>query len=273
MSLFTPSIRATGDLITAATWNEEHVDNIDYLVTAGASLASAATITPTNEFHIVTGTTTIANLTPASPVAGQQVRLLFQSALTVQNNGGGTGNIRTRSGSDLSVAAGDVVTFVYDGSLWQQQGSALTATAIAASYYAGGTTVAGNNSQALVTLNTSVFSTGASFSLSGGRIVLPKAGTWLCVGHITFPASNTTGVRECDVAHYNASGGFVRYIANDDTPGEAGLAQNVVGVAIDTFAANEQVALTAYQDSGGSLTLPGGSAYVSQALTVTYLGS
>lgn len=121
MSLTAPVTRASGDLITAAIWNNEHVNDLGYLVTAGANLASADTITPTNEFHIVTGATTIGNLTPSTPVAGQQVRLLFQSALTVKNNESGTGNIRTASGSDLNVAANQVVTFVYDGTVWREQ--------------------------------------------------------------------------------------------------------------------------------------------------------
>lgn len=144
--------------------------------------------------------------------------------------------------------------------------------ASSASYYAGASTLASTGSNVLMPLNTQVFgSTG--FSLSGNRIVLPKAGYWLCVGRVTFPASNTTGVRECDIGHYATNGGFSHYFATDDTPGEALIAQQVLAVGVDQFQTNEQVSLAAFQDSGGSLTLPGGNAYVSQALTVVFLGS
>jgi hypothetical protein len=122
--LTTVITHATGDVFPASDWNTYLRDNLNYLIAAGANLASAATITPTNECHIVTGTTQIDNLTPASPVNGQPLRLLFQGALTIRNNGGGTGNIRTRSGTDRSVAANEIIEFTYDssGSVWREGG-------------------------------------------------------------------------------------------------------------------------------------------------------
>jgi hypothetical protein len=107
--------------LTISRWNSELAANINYLTVAGADLASATTITPTNEFHGVTGTTTIANLSPASPVAGQQVRLWIKAGpLTIQNQGGGTGNVRLLAGVDRVCNQNEVVVFVYDGTVWRE---------------------------------------------------------------------------------------------------------------------------------------------------------
>jgi hypothetical protein len=120
VALTTVITHATGDVFPASDWNTYLRDNLNYLIVAGANLASAGTITPTNEFHQVTGTTTIDNLTPATPIAGQQVRLLCQSALTIRNNGGGTGNIRTLAGVDRAVKANEIIAFIYDGTVWRE---------------------------------------------------------------------------------------------------------------------------------------------------------
>lgn len=114
---------AVGDVLTAAEMNDVG-DGLAYLGTAGSDLASASTISPTVGFHGVTGTTTINDISMSGAVEGLPVRLWFKAALTVANNGGGTGNIRTKSGSDLSVTANQIVTFAYDGTYWREEGSA-----------------------------------------------------------------------------------------------------------------------------------------------------
>lgn len=86
----------------------------------GGDIASAATITPTTGFHKVTGSTTIDNI--AAPVNGQTVALWFQSVITVRNQGGGTGNIRTAINSDESIAAGEIRVFRSDGTVWKEVG-------------------------------------------------------------------------------------------------------------------------------------------------------
>jgi adhesin HecA-like repeat protein len=122
VAITTVITHATGDVFPATDWNTYLRDNINYLIAAGANLASAATVVPTNEFHIVTGAVTIDNLSPATPVVGQQHRLLFQSALMIRNNGGGTGNIRTVTGADRPTLAGEVVSFQWDGTVWREAG-------------------------------------------------------------------------------------------------------------------------------------------------------
>lgn len=95
---------------------------INYLSIAGDTLSSAASIAIDHRFHVVAGTTTIDSITDAlGAVAGQPIDLYVQSQLTIRNNGGGTGNIRTLSGGDRVVRAGEVVSFIYDGSVWRER--------------------------------------------------------------------------------------------------------------------------------------------------------
>jgi hypothetical protein len=106
--------------------DEEYVDAVtkllNYMGVAGAAVASAATVAVTSHWHEVTGTTQIDNISDAlGAVAGQPVSLWFSGAgLNIRNNGGGTGNIRTISGGTRAVKANEVVTFVYDGTVWRE---------------------------------------------------------------------------------------------------------------------------------------------------------
>jgi hypothetical protein len=113
---------AGSDAFGLTNYNKLKTD-IEYLTVAGADLASAATINPTAEFHAVTGTTTIDNLTDTvGAVPGQQVTLWIKGGpLTIRNNGGGTGNVRTASGLDVLCATNDTISFVYDGTVWRQK--------------------------------------------------------------------------------------------------------------------------------------------------------
>lgn len=112
-------------------WTKVIVDALqadtNYLIIAGADLASAATIHPTAEFHGITGATQIDNITDdLGAIAGQQVRLWIKAGpLTIRNNGGGAGNIRTLRGVDRQCATNEILTFVYDGALWREQGPGL----------------------------------------------------------------------------------------------------------------------------------------------------
>lgn len=118
-NLVTVQDLAAGDVIQES-WVDDVMNDVNFLVVAGADIASGTTVTVTNAFHKVTGTTTIDNLSHAAPVKGQEARLWFASGLTVRNNGGGTGNIRTVSGGDRAVLANEVVAFVYDGAVWRE---------------------------------------------------------------------------------------------------------------------------------------------------------
>jgi hypothetical protein len=87
------------------------------------SVTGGNTITITSRHHKVTisGGTIDTITDPVGPVAGQLLELYCVNANTIRNNGGGTGNIRTIAGGDVSVSAGQVATFVYDGSFWREQ--------------------------------------------------------------------------------------------------------------------------------------------------------
>jgi hypothetical protein len=98
--------------------------DVNYLLVAGADLASAATINITAAFHGVTGVTTIDNITDAlGAVAGQHVRLWIKGGpLTIRHNGGGTGNIRTLTGVERVAAPNETIEFIYDSAaaVWRE---------------------------------------------------------------------------------------------------------------------------------------------------------
>jgi hypothetical protein len=111
---------AAGDAIPESWVDAVRID-ANYLSMPGATLASAATLTITAEYHSVSGTATIDNLSDAlGAVAGQQVKLFTTGAATIRNNGAGTGNIRTASGADFVAVANTLYSFFYDGALWRQ---------------------------------------------------------------------------------------------------------------------------------------------------------
>jgi hypothetical protein len=123
--LVTLDVKAAGNAAFGLTNYNQLKNDVDYLIIAGADLASAATINPTAEFHGVTGTTTIDNLVDTlGAIAGQQVRLWIKGGpLTIRNQGGGAGNIRTAIGLDRVCAPNEIVSFVYDGAVWREQGA------------------------------------------------------------------------------------------------------------------------------------------------------
>jgi hypothetical protein len=102
--------------------------DLDYLVAPGADLASAGTVTITSKFHRLTGTTTVHDLNDSiGAVAGQRVELFLKDgSVTFQNNGGGTGNIRTPTGADVTFTQNTIVILEYDGTLWRVQNAAAT---------------------------------------------------------------------------------------------------------------------------------------------------
>jgi hypothetical protein len=102
-------------------WFDTYTVGHNYYGVAGASRTAAASIDVAASYHPVTGTTTIDNLNdPAGARAGQRATFKFASALTIRHNGGGTGNIRTMTHQDKVVVANQVVSFVYDGTVWRE---------------------------------------------------------------------------------------------------------------------------------------------------------
>ncbi len=86
------------------------------------SVAAATTVTLPNTIGdgvSITGTTTIDNIT-ATGWSNRRIILQTASNPTIRNNGGGTGNIRTTSGSDITTSANGRYVFWCDGTLWWQ---------------------------------------------------------------------------------------------------------------------------------------------------------
>lgn len=119
--LTTPAALNIGDALPDA-WVDSVKAAVDYVAIPGADLASAATLSITSEFHKVTGTTTVDNITDAAgAIAGQQVRLLFTGAnISVRHNGGGTGNIRLVGGLHAGFVVGEILHLIFDGTNWYE---------------------------------------------------------------------------------------------------------------------------------------------------------
>src|SRR5437870_3245989 len=78
MAWTTIPTHVTGDVLPAGDWNAIGADLV-FLHDKGADLASAATITPTQQFHKVTGTVTITTIAVTNMLAGSRVLLWFAS--------------------------------------------------------------------------------------------------------------------------------------------------------------------------------------------------
>lgn len=173
--LTTVITHATGDVFPASDWNTYIRDNLNYLVAAGADVASANSIAITNDFHGITGTTTIQTITYTGVVAGQEISLWIKNGpLTLD---GHTGNIRLASG-DRTVFPNEVIRLVYDGANWREQGKA-------------GLCAFGSRAAAVSTTG-STFAAGADILASAISYYADGAGTYLVTASAPGWRNNTT---------------------------------------------------------------------------------
>jgi hypothetical protein len=78
------------------------------------------------------------------------VRLWIKAGpLTIRNNGGGTGNVRTLTGLDRVVATNEIVEFAYDGAVWREQNLRLS-SAVLMDYTVAGAAVASIDTNAIL---------------------------------------------------------------------------------------------------------------------------
>lgn len=160
--------RVAGQAFGLTNYDQLEAD-VNYLVVAGADQASGATVQVQAEFFGVTGSTTITNLNdPDGAAEGQQVRLWIKGGpLTIQNNGGGAGNIRTASGADTIYPTNAVATFVYTGALWQEQRARAAGEQLDYAQITTSVTVAGNSES-----TATVLITGNSVTYDGAKVKL-----------------------------------------------------------------------------------------------------
>lgn len=191
MSYTDPVTWIAGNPLPAGDLNTYLRDNLRWLHDRGADLASAATITPTTQFHKVTGTTTIDNV--ASPVSGHEVVLWITGTLTIRNNGGGTGNIRTATGADKVVSNGMILVFRSDGTVWQEV-TAAPAISCRVTHSANQTTAA----TLALAFDTETYDVGGlhDTATNNTRITIPasQTGRYQFNGTLTWTAGSTVGV-------------------------------------------------------------------------------
>lgn len=90
----------------------------------GNNVASATTVTLgyDGNFFIITGTTTIAGIVTTGWPAGSEVTLQFSGALTLTHNSGAPGTnavaFLLNGATNMTTAANNVVTFIYNGTNW-----------------------------------------------------------------------------------------------------------------------------------------------------------
>lgn len=126
MSYTDPATHVAGDTFPSSDWNTYVRDNFRFLHDQGGDLVAAATITPTTQFHKVTGNTGIGAVTALA--AGARLWLWFTGTpiLTHTASGGATGTLVLQGGANYQVVAQDVLEFVSDGTQWRQVGAKLT---------------------------------------------------------------------------------------------------------------------------------------------------
>jgi hypothetical protein len=240
-----------GDVFTLPMWQEIQSD-INYMVQAGADLASAATIVITNEFHKVTGVTTIDNINHAAPIAGQTAELWFTGAgLTIRNNGAGTGNIRTKTGADRTVSTNEIVAFIYDGAVWREFGPGGPTGGTLTNYFDLKQSTSGSTTTGtwfVPSWDTELADTG-NFHAASDNFVTLTAGFWIFGGQAEF-ASNATGRRYGQIL----VNGSVAYSA-ETKPAVSGDVTSVSIMGFASIGAGGTVQARWYQDSGGTLAI------------------
>lgn len=172
--------------ITIAIYDQLQ-ESTDWDYVAGADLAALTggnTINITSRHHkLTTAGATIDNIADAAGAsAGQVLELYCTNANTFRNNGGGAGNIRTISGQDVGAAAGQVVSFVYDGTNWREFGAvdAAILTSTATQLFAGAVSTGPPTAAATGTQTAGIFvSTSGLVTcfVTGGQGILRAAQT------------------------------------------------------------------------------------------------
>jgi len=86
----------------------------------GSDVVSASTITLGGDgnFFDITGTTTINEILGTNWQAGSEISLQFDAILTITNNSGGTNDILTADGANITTAAGFVLGLRFNGTDW-----------------------------------------------------------------------------------------------------------------------------------------------------------
>lgn len=120
MAYTDPATWVAGNVLPASDLNTYVRDDLRFMHDQGGDLAAASTITPTTQFHKVTGNTQVNNITPFA--AGARLILWFTGTPVVKHLNGGSGQIRLKAGVNHQVVANDVLQFVTDGTDWYQVG-------------------------------------------------------------------------------------------------------------------------------------------------------
>lgn len=90
---------------------------------ANVTAANDLTLGKDGNFFTITGNTQINGIASASWTAGNSITLLFSGAPTVKHNtaaGAGFASLYLAGGADFSATADDLLTLVYDGTLWRE---------------------------------------------------------------------------------------------------------------------------------------------------------
>lgn len=224
--------------------------DISYLVVAGADLAALGasnTLAITARFHHVTlaGSSTIDNISDAlGAVASQEVRLWFDNAQTIRNQGGGTGNIRTLDGNDLAVSANQIIALTYDGTNWRIGTSTPKASYVGVDSTSGTATAVIANQAYLL------------------PFTMPAAGT---ISWIAYAAGASAG--NLDVGIYDAAGN--RKVSSGATA--AGTGTNKVTLAATLLAAGKYWLAMAANNTGFTpRSFSGGLTYAARAVATSY---
>lgn len=256
----------TEALTGTATNRIVNPDTLAALWEQGTDIASATALPIPNTgggYFFVTGTTTITSIDQATaPKTGRTIRLKFNGILTLTHN---ATNLILPGGANITTAAGDVATFVCEGTAATQNwrcvdyqradGTAVVAPTVAlpvvvlqdqkSSGTDGGTSSASAWTNHI--LNTEVIDTGNICTLGSNQFTLP-AGTWLATGFMAFENGN-----QCMCRIRNITDGTTPILGiQGDTPSTTGATVGIAGAF--TTAGTKTFSLQYWSTSGSATT-------------------
>jgi hypothetical protein len=258
--------KISGDKISLTNWTTHLEGNLNWLVNRGADLASATTLLDfTNRCHKVTGTVTIRNFAAANAKDGQFVHLYFQSALVIEHNGGGTGNIRC-GGANINTLPDEVLTFVYDGSVWWLTGrSAPPQTYVGAVAFHNADQSLSSGSETALALNSETKDSNAFHDpvTNNTRLTVPSGlgGVYYVAAYVPWATGFTSSASTAPASATIRQNGTTR-LAEDNNPVNNNAGHNSIFAVrqpwwIGDLVAGDYVEILAWHSDGGARSVGG----------------
>ena len=260
----------TGQVLTAQQVNDLQTN--DFNQTVSAKTASYTLVAADKGTRITMSSTSATTITVNTGLFAAGDTLFIQNLNTgVATITAGTATVDTSASLALAQHEGGTLYFTSAGvSTFFKAAGATANTFVGAQIYdSNATTSISNNTSTAITFNSEVLDTNTFHSTSSNtsRMTIPagKAGKYLVVGSVIFQNA-ANGTRRFDIFKNGSS--YAR-TQNFGDASEQGWV--TINTTMD-LAVADYVELYVFQNSGGSLSIYGGSAPQQAWFNITYLG-